>query len=693
MNTIPLAIAVVSFAVPAIAYGIVTGLLLLSMQRSPLSRWLLAATIGTCVWGLMSFFVLRLPGAPAASILILDTAHLALWAAFVGAMTRHFVAGQVTHLGNLLVGASVLLFLAVAVATLQPLAGLLPTRLLLVFVLAVPLLGLLGLEQVFRNATFERRPFLKLLTVAIGWIFVVDIFVYSQALLFESASLMSWSLRGLGIAAVAPLVVLAVKRHPDWGDDLYVSRHVVFYTTSLTAAGIYLIAVAAVGYVIGTSGGTWSPVLQAAFLVLSGAVLGYVLFSRALRARYRVFLAKHFYRNRYDYREEWLRLMQTLVGHSRASSLRERAIQALADIIDSPCGELWLRGRNSDSFDHLATWRKQSPAESSGLPAPLIDFISKTRWVIDTREYRLDPEMYSNAFEEIPEFIAEPAIVVPLVHDDELVGVVWLSRPEALGKLGYEDHDLLKTAGQQVAIFLIQERDQEELSETRQFEAFSRVTAFMMHDLKNMISQQELVVGNAKRHRHRPEFVDDAIRTMDGSVRRMRKLLDRLRGAKPSEQPTRVELTKLIYEIVSSCADREPQPRFAPAGGQPCWVLIDRDKLGMAITHAIRNAQDATDESGHIELSLRSEGGKAIVEVADDGKGMEAAFVRDHLFRPFESTKGASGMGIGAYQILSTLRSAGGDVSVDSAPRRGTRIRMVLPLAGERQGLDGASPA
>jgi putative PEP-CTERM system histidine kinase len=683
MNFVPAIIVAVSFGLPSVAYLLLTGVLVVSIQRSIPARWLIAATAGTFVWGLACLSIVAFSTVePSSWLIVLDAGHLALWVMFVGSLLRNSRSSNAMRMPVLFALAALVLLASLLLASFQAASEIALPRLRLSLVLSLPLIGLLGLEQVYRNGSFEQKAFLKLLTIAIGSVFVISIFIYSQALLFESIGLMSWSLRGLGFAVVAPLILLAVKRQPDWGESLYISRHIVFYTTSLTAAGCYLLVMAAGGYVIGASGLTWGPILQAAFLVLSGNILIFMLFSRALRMRFRVFLAKHFYRNRYDYREEWLRLMQTLAGSRGQTSLRERAIQALADIIQSPAGTLWLYTRDGKVLSLYGAWRGELSAASRTVPEPVANFIRETRWVVDSEEYQRDPEKYSNAFGSFDSGIASPAIFIPLVHDDELVGIVRLERPEGLGALGFEDHDLLKTAGQQVAIFLIQERDQEELSETRQFEAFSRLTTFLMHDLKNMISQQELVVGNAKRHKHRPEFIDDAIETMGASVQRMRKLLERLKSTDQAEKSALVDVGKLLYEVASSCADRHPFPRVREMQTGSIRVSIDRDKLAMALTHAIRNAQDATGPAGNIEIDLETRGAWAEIRITDNGCGMRPEFIRDSLFKPFKSTKGAKGMGIGAYQIRETVRTAGGEVVVKSELEKGTTVCLSLPLSG-----------
>jgi putative PEP-CTERM system histidine kinase len=196
------------------------------------------------------------------------------------------------------------------------------------------------------------------------------------------------------------------------------------------------------------------------------------------------------------------------------------------------------------------------------------------------------------------------------------------------------------------------------------------MTAFLMHDLKNLMAQQALIVQNAPRLKHWPEFVDDAFRTIERSVERMRRLLEQLQRGASSAASTRVNLTPLLEEVVAEAADRKPQAELEIELEIEayCEVRADRDRLAMIFSHALRNAQDATPADGQVRVRLsRAESGEAVVEVADTGCGMDEVFLRERLFKPFDTTKGASGMGVGAYQIREYVTALGGRVEVHSA--------------------------
>jgi putative PEP-CTERM system histidine kinase len=300
--------------------------------------------------------------------------------------------------------------------------------------------------------------------------------------------------------------------------------------------------------------------------------------------------------------------------------------------------------------------------------------------LVDLQEYSFYPERYDNF--QLPGWMerSERAwLVVPLLVSQELLGLVLLDKSANPGDLNYEDRDLLKTVGNHIAVHLAQEKSDNLLAQAQQFEAYNRLTAFLMHDLKNLIAQQSLIVENSEKHKDNPEFIDDALATISSGVKRMRKVIEHLRLSSVAQRIERVELSKLIMQVVSECENARPAPR-ARVGGGPVWVRADRDRLFMALTHAVRNSQDATPDDGSITVDLTKSDGIASIEIVDTGRGMDEEFIRERLFKPFDSTKGTQGVGIGAYQIRETVRSVGGEVAVDSSASVGTKMSIRIPV-------------
>ena len=314
----------------------------------------------------------------------------------------------------------------------------------------------------------------------------------------------------------------------------------------------------------------------------------------------------------------------------------------------------------------------------------LVRFIESNGWIVDLDELAKHPRRYDGL--ELPGWMLEREsswLIVPLIFRNDVLGLVLLDAAPGRTELNYEDRDLLKTVGNHIAVHLAQESSDNLLAQAQQFEAYNRLTAFLMHDLKNLIAQQSLLVENAERHKTNPEFVDDMVETISGGVTRMRRVIDHLRQTSIPPATEKIELGKLVLQVVSRCQDREPAPRGVIAD-QQVWVEADPDRLLMALDHAIRNAQEATPADGTVEVILEANEGRATIKVADTGVGMDAAFVRDRLFKPFDSTKGTQSVGIGAYQIRETIRAAGGKLVVKSEPGKGTELVISLETAKDK---------
>ncbi|HEY8549722.1 MAG TPA: XrtA/PEP-CTERM system histidine kinase PrsK [Vicinamibacterales bacterium] len=667
-------LGVVGYGAAALAYGVTAIIVLASNPRSGRAALLVVAVVVSSLWaGGLTFLLLR-GSLSLGWVTSLDALHLFAWTLCVlswltPASARRWIV--VASVSSGLLALAALPGGPLAAAGISSYAGL----------VLMALFAFLAVEQVFRNAQPEARRHLRLLCFAAAGIAAADVVVYSHAALLGQLSALFWAARGFANTAVLPLILVGARKS-GWERDPFVSRQVVFYTASLIGVGGYLLAMGLVAYVLRALGRDWDLPLDLTFLAVGAAVLVGVLFSTSIRARVKVWLVKHFYRSKYDYRGEWLRLTQ---GLSRTGDLQETAangLEGMARIIGSQQGHLWLE-RDGHRYEWLVSFGNGRPMVTHfDRDHPLVSFLAATGWVIDSEEYAREPDRYGTAFGHPDDgMLPSNSLVVPLDRQGYLQGFVMLGKPPGLPSLNFEDHDILKTAGRQVAAVLAQALVQEKLAETRQFEAMNRLSAFLMHDLKNIVAQQELVVANAQRFRHRPEFIEDAFATIRSGTERIKKVLEQLSAGSHTRPPAgRVDVSKVLMEVRSQCADREPIPQI-DTQAQAAFVRMDREELISVLVHLVRNAQDATPPNGRIEMALVKRAPDVVIRVADTGCGMDEAFVRDRLFRPFDSTKGPAGMGIGAYQARHIVRSAGGELEVESELGRGTTFTLRLPSA------------
>lgn len=550
------------------------------------------------------------------------------------------------------------------------------------FIVGIAITGLLAVEQIYRNANLLQRRVATLIATSFGLLFIFDLFLYSNAILLGALDVELWAVRGFVNALVVPVVLYALKQDMDAESGLFVSRQVVFYSTSFMGVGLYLVVVAFGGAIISEQGGEWGGALRGLFFVSSLLLLTLVLFSRAIRRRLKVFIATHFYANRYDYREQWLHLIRRLAQDSHRAPMPDLCIDALTDVLESPAGVLWLLAGDGSAYDLVAVTGGDSAPEVLTDADPVVSFLKQRGWVIDGRQALKDPEHYDGFFDPATDsVVTHDRIVVPMSMDGELVGIAALVRPTGLPELNFEDHDLLRTIGQQLAVFLQRDRSRDQLAEARQFDVFNRFTAFIMHDLKNLIAQQSLVVANAEKHKSNPEFVDDAIATIANSVKRMEKLLTALNRQDAPEVIKSIPLCEILTQVVSDAASREPSPELRCDEG-PLMVKADADRLGAVLGHLVRNAQDAIGgPHGRVIVDLSRQAEELVVRIVDEGVGMTGTFLREQLFRPFVSTKGAQGMGIGAYQAREYITQLGGLLEVTSTPGEGSEFVIRLPTA------------
>jgi putative PEP-CTERM system histidine kinase len=677
--------AVLSYAAAGLAYGILGLLLGLSRQGTAEGRWFLLVVGGMSIWGwLMAALALFATSELPATSYLTDTARGLLWTLSLLSMLPGGAWQGASRVPS--AGAAVLVVLA-AILVFAAGAG----RYGPLVVLGSSVLVCLAIEQIFRNSVRSQKRALVPLVAGVGGVFAYDLFVFADAVLLGSVEPRLWITRGAVAVAAVPFLLVFAKRHPDWTKTLFVSRHVVFYSATMTGIGLYLVSMALVGLLIRRAGGEWGSVLHLAFSVAALGVLTLVLSSSRLRAAARVFITKHFYRNQYEYREEWLRLIRTLSTSSSEMPLDQRAIKALADIVASPGGQLWLRKETAASFEPFAAWNADFPEQEYARDAAIIAFLIEQRWIIDSAEYERDPDLYNHAFAGLDALPAH-SIIVPLFHRDELLGFARLVRPAEFRALNYEDHDLLKTAGRQVAAFLAHDLATERLAEASQFQAYSKLSAFVIHDLKNLLAQQAMLVENARKFQDRPEFVVDVVKTVDNGVQRMRRLLRQLEQDSATREHT-IELNHMVREVVQACSKgRGVKPSFTSHA--QVWVHGQQDKLASVVSHLITNAQDATSPPGTIAVEVGELDGRALVEVRDTGVGMSEEFIRKRLFKPFDTTKGYAGMGIGVYQAREVIRALGGEMRVKSSLGVGTTVSILLPLSRSPQvAAEGAARA
>ena len=540
--------------------------------------------------------------------------------------------------------------------------------------------GMLLVEQVYRNKTVQERWGIKFACLGICAMFAYDFYMYSHTMLFHEVNIDIWAARGVINALTVPLLGMSVARSKSWTSPLALSRNVMFHSAALFGSAIYLLAMGSAGYYLKFFGGSWGAVMQVTFLFGALLLLAGVLFSGAFRSWLKVFISKHFYTYNYDYREEWMRFTRIL--SEQGPGLGDRAIQAVAALVESPGGVLWQRGETGH-YEPVAKWQARTPAATEPSDSAFCQFLESTQWVVDLNEFAEAPDKYEGLV--LPAWLkgngAGPGrdwLVVPFMMHGKLFGFLVLQKSRSPVALNWEVFDLLEIAGSQAASYLSQQDASNALMVARQFESFNRMSTFVVHDLKNLVSQLSLMNANAVKHRDNPEFQADMLETVSYSVQKMRLMLQKLSRSDATEVPRVLTIDQVVRQAVALKAAFEPRPelRIETAG---LAIVADRERLERVVGHLIQNAIEATPKEGSVTITVGQRDDAVRIEITDTGEGMSEEFIRERLYKPFESTKSA-GMGIGVFESREYITELGGTLDVFSTPTLGTTFTVILPL-------------
>ena len=359
-------------------------------------------------------------------------------------------------------------------------------------------------------------------------------------------------------------------------------------------------------------------------------------------------------------------------------------MKAFADIVDAP-GGLLLVSDGRRGLDVAGSWNWPSANPPMDALEDALEFWNAVESSGRILEFEGLREGWAAASERalpVPAWMIDDATVwagIPLIHRDRLVGLVLLAAPEYRRPLDWEDFDLLRTAGRQAASSLAEAQSQEALANAQRFEEFNRRFAFILHDIKNLVSQLSLLARNAQRHADNPEFRTDMVATLKASVGKMNDLLARL-APHSSARVQRVEAQPLRAILTAAIAAKRGDHEVKLLGDASLWATVDPAALEQAVGHLLQNAVEASAANMPVTVRVGGGGGSVSIAITDHGAGMDGDFVRNRLFQPFASTK-AGGFGIGAFEARSLIGAMGGRISVDSRPGQGTTFTILLPAA------------
>ena len=545
--------------------------------------------------------------------------------------------------------------------------------------LLASIMQLILTEQIYRNAGKQKWAY-KPLVLGLATINIFHLIVMSNALLLNQLDPYYLAARPYIYAMITPFLVLSMKRIESWNLRVFISRDVVLHSSLLVFAGGYLMLMALTGYFIKQTGQVWSGVVQIVFVAGALITLAYIFVSESIRKHFKTFIQKHFYANQFDYREEWLKLTSILDKSSADEDFYAVGLKGIRKSLNYQRGA-YCKLLN-DSIEIVTPDTFKLSLEAKYELMALSEKIQQNHWVIDItdfggKEYTEEFRGYSIAHLTSHEI----QIIAPIFIDERLHGFFLLSSYNSdRVKLNWEVRDYLTAVGSQIGSYIRFGEARVKLEENAKFAAFNRMSAFVVHDLKNVIAQIGMIVTNGEKFRDNPEFIDDTFETLGHTKERMERMLAQLKDKQ--QQRSMASMINVKDTLAQLCIDFQrnlPHPQFVSCDAQ-VEMQVDKERIHSVIGHLIENAQHATPEQGRVDVELKCTEQAAKIIISDTGIGMSDDFMNNLLFKPFETTKGNAGMGVGVYEAKSFAEEMGGALTVESQVGHGSTFVMTLPL-------------
>ncbi|HEB74365.1 MAG TPA: PEP-CTERM system histidine kinase PrsK [Candidatus Desulfofervidus auxilii] len=534
------------------------------------------------------------------------------------------------------------------------------------------------LEGILFSSKGAVRWQIKYAMLGLGSIFASFIFITGQRLLYRTIDLHFIPIHSVIILISLSLIVFASVRRHFLDVDVFVSRYAVYTSLTVIFVGIYFLSLGLMGELARKLGIDLGYLWEIPIIFVSVLILSIVLLSDTVKRKVRYFISRHFYKDKYDYRAQWLNFSNRLSNKFTASEICNATLELLSEAMYVKQLSIWLYDEENESLQI---------ASSKGLAK--VDFKVEHKDFISSlknRPFILKESLKkenSKVYEENREFFekARASLCVPMIVGDNFIGIIAIG-PEFSGK-GFiqDDFDLLTSIAAQASNALLNVRLSDKLIQIKEQETFHRLSSFIVHDLKNLVYTLSLSLQNARKYFDEPEFKKDLLDTISNSVSKMKVLMAKLssapRGLKINLQ--QIDLNNLINEVVDSTKLNSKDINIKKYFGDIPVIKADKEQLKKVITNLMLNALEANGNRGEIKINTYSRNGWVVFSISDNGPGMDKEFKEKYLFKPFHSTK-SKGLGIGLFQCKTIIDAHKGRIEVESEKWKGCTFTVKLPV-------------
>jgi putative PEP-CTERM system histidine kinase len=562
-----------------------------------------------------------------------------------------------------------------------------PARYLNIALLVVLVWTLRNLESTFRSSIGTERWRIKYLVFGLAFILLVQVYILSQRLLYNVWSVSDGNV-GSAVALVANiLMIYSVVRNGVVDGEIYLSRKIIYSSISLIAIGLYSVVVALSAQILKSfevQKHLRLDVLVAILAALAGII---VFYKESVRRRTKAIINRNFRKSKYVYQDEWMVFSTTLSKSITTRDICETFLQALCDRIFVKHASLWLADDATKSFYMIGRRNVEHLAMRISFREKVFDQVFGKERPASRLEIESNKEVAPLA--EAMETLLEKChaeLLVPLIVAEKWVGLLTLGKIQTGQPYDeVEDYGLLKSAAAHAAAAINNAKLSEERTKSKELEAMHRLSSFVMHDLKNTASMLGMVVQNAEKHIHKPEFQKDALSAISEAVTRMKTLINSLSSGVTGELELMFrewDLNEIVNEEVEKLVPMMAKVKVERELARIPRVKADGGEIRKVVHNLLLNASEALAGSGRIKVSTKADGDRVVLSVSDDGPGMAKDFVDRSLFQPFQTTK-KKGLGIGLYHCKTIVEAHGGWIDVESEPGMGSTFSVWLPCKSE----------
>ena len=542
-------------------------------------------------------------------------------------------------------------------------------------------LVLLLLENLYRSADRLTRWKIKFLVLGVYAAFACQIVLVSYALLYGVIHPLHPLLGALAFLLGETMIAFSLIRHRLLDVDIFVSRYIVYRSLTLALVGGYLLFLGVAVEVFQRLNVSLDLLSGTVLAILGAVALSLLLLSDDLRRRVQRFLHTHFYKHKYDYRVEWMEYTRQVLRATSAPEIASQTVTRILEVMWVHQVAMYTVGEAPGEMTLAHAVNYECLPSTLELPPATLKALLECAKTIPLTPGQDDPSypMPTVMGHVFPE--ATVGCLVPVVALDTLVGLLVVG-PEVSGKpFGVDDRDLLVAMAAQAGALLLNARLSQEALEAHELQALARLSAFIAHDLKNMVSMLSMLVENAKLHMAKPEFQADAIRTLGDITARMRRLLAAMTSpnGRAEGHAKAVGLASIIEAAMQEIHAQAPSRiRLETRLGWTPDIRVDPEQFRSVFQNLVLNGIEAIPTEGSLVIETFQENGQAVLAITDTGRGMTREFIQRRLFRPFQTTK-ARGLGIGLYQCRHMIQSFGGTLTAESQEGKGTRMIVRLP--------------